>query len=319
MITEPLDVSQLDPELRHPAIFNHFDHLKPGEGFVIFNDHDPDSLYQQLLDNKGNTFTWEYLEEGPRWWRIRITRLNMDTYRETVGSIAAGDYRKADVFKKMGIDFCCSGSKTISEASREAGIPEQDLLRALEQAETVQAVPAHDYRHWEPDFLADYIINIHHRYIYENSGIIDELARKVADRHGDVHPELQEVALNTRRFLKDLGDHLMREETVLFPNIRQLAEKKRDSSALLDLAEGSLTAKVKMLHVEHEVAGEDLKLFRELTHNYNLPKDACSSYNYLFEKLKEFENDLIQHIHLENNILFPKALELERKLTEIPG
>lgn len=311
-----LDVTKIEPKLKHPTIFQHFDELEPGEGFVIENDHDPKPLYYQLLGERGNIFTWEYLKSGPQWWEVRIAKRPETAAGETVGEIAAKDIRKAEIFKQKGIDFCCGGNKTLKEASEEAGITEDELKTALDTVENKPLAPSQDYNKWELDFLADYIVNTHHRYVKENAETIYGLAVKVAQHHADNHPELNRLAQSVHHFLQDLLDHTVKEEKILFPAIKEGVAKKKDPSYNLSTQSGFIKQPIMMMEREHEIAGEDLTYFRKLTNNYTLPADACNSYNYLFEKMKEFEDDLHQHIHLENNILFPKALELDKELAE---
>lgn len=310
--TDTLDVTKIEPRLKHPTIFEHFDALNPGENFTIHNDHDPKPLYYQLLGERGNIFSWEYLQEGPQIWLVKIAKNGIDKAGniETVGSIAAKDYRKAEVFKKFGIDFCCGGEKSLKEASAEAGISEELLKTELEKANLVTTSPSQDYNKWALDFLADYIKNTHHQYVKETAPIINGLADKVANAHGAQHPELIDVAERVEGLMTDLLGHLVKEESILFPNIKTLVSKREqgDRSPL----EGSLNKAIELMHDEHDHAGEDLRYIRKITHDYALPADACNSYVYLFEKLKEFEDDLFRHIHLENNILFPKAIALEQ-------
>lgn len=310
--TDTLDVTKIEPRLKHPTIFEHFDALNPGENFTIHNDHDPKPLYYQLLGERGNIFSWEYLQEGPQIWLVKIAKNGVDKAGniETVGSIAAKDYRKAEVFKKFGIDFCCGGEKSLKEASAEAGISEELLKTELEKANLVTTSPSQDYNKWALDFLADYIKNTHHQYVKETAPIINGLADKVANAHGAQHPELIDVAERVKGLMTDLLGHLVKEESILFPNIKTLVSKREqgDKSPL----EGSLNKAIELMHDEHDHAGEDLRYIRKITHDYALPADACNSYVYLFEKLKEFEDDLFRHIHLENNILFPKAIALEQ-------
>lgn len=309
--TDTLDVTKIEPRLKHPTIFKHFDALIPGHSFIIHNDHDPKPLYYQLLGERGNIFSWEYLQQGPQVWLVKIekNKVDKDGNIETVGSIAAKDYRKAEVFKKLGIDFCCGGEKTLKEASAEAGITEEELKAELEKADTVTSSASQDYNKWTLDFLADFIVNTHHQYVRETAPVLKGLGEKVALAHGVQHPELFDLTKRLNALLYDLLDHVEKEESIVFPNIKTLVAKRKagDKSPL----EGSLETAIKMMHEEHDHAGEDLRYFREITDNYTLPAGACNSYTYLFEKLKEFEDDLFRHVHLENNILFPKAIALE--------
>lgn len=308
MITsETLDVTTIEPRLKHPTIFQYFDALRPGENFIIHNDHDPKPLYYQLLGERGAIFTWEYLEQGPTSWLVKIAKNKLDsnTNAETVGSIAAKDYRKAEVFKKFGIDFCCGGEKTLKEASEEAGISEEELKTKLEEADTVTTAASQDYNKWKIDFLADFISNTHHQYVKENSTVIMGLANKVAQHHGAQHPELWSVNKKVEALMNDLLDHISKEDTILFPAIKELSKNGKRTE------KPSIETIIKVMHEDHDHTGEDLRQLRKLTDDYTLPAEACNSYTYLFEKLKEFEDDTFKHIHLENNILFPKAIDLE--------
>ena len=309
-----LDVTVIEPRFKHPTIFNKFDSITEGESFTIHNDHDPKPLYYQLLAERGQVFLWEYLESGPQLWRVRITRNMGKENEETVGEIVAKDYRKAQVFKKLGIDFCCGGKKTLSEVSSKKGLTVEDLKNELAAIDKQDANPSSNFDKWDIAFLTDYIINTHHQYVKENSPFILELSEKVARVHGASHPEMIQVAEIFSRIAQDLGLHLMKEEKILFPFIKELTELKKTGGKVKDIPFGDITNPIQLMEVEHEQAGEDLVTIRELTSDYTLPADACTSYRILFKKLEEFENDLHQHVHLENNILFPKAIKLEKEL-----
>jgi len=318
MITaETLDVTKIEPKLKHPTIFKHFDALDAGEAFVIDNDHDPKPLYYQLLGERGNIFTWEYLENGPQWWKVRIAKKGNESSGETVGEIAAKDIRKAEVFKAKGIDFCCGGGKSLKEASEEVGISESELQEALLAVGDKPVAPSQDYNKWNLDFLIDYIVNTHHRYIKDSAEPLYGMAVKVAQHHGANHPELNKMAQSTHNFLQDLLNHLAKEEQILFPAIKAGVQHQQNPEAATEYRPGFIKQPILMMQKEHAIAGEDMTYFRKLTNDYTLPEDACNSYTYLFEKMKEFEDDLHQHIHLENNILFPKALELDKKLEHV--
>lgn len=163
-------------------------------------------------------------------------------------------------------------------------------LRCSPGWELISAVA--ESRKWDAPFLADYIVNVHHRYIRESAPVIETLVFKVAGVHGQQHPELVLLAKEVDGFLKEMLEHLDKEEGDLFPAIKSGAP---------------LSESIALMEDEHSSAGLQLRRFRQLTRDYTLPEDACNSYRLLFEKLKEFESDLFQHVHLENNILFPKA------------
>lgn len=307
-----LNVTLIEPRLKHPTIFKHFDALKEGEAFQILNDHDPKPLYYQLLGERGNIFTWSYLEQGPQWWRVQIKK-NDAANGDTVGEIAAKDIRKAEVFKKYGIDFCCGGKKSLKQACEEKGL-DVDIVEA-ELENPVQATSsANDYNRWESDFLADYIYNQHHLYYYNELPVLKGLITKVTQHHGSNHPELKYLYSLFAQLVQELDTHFMKEEKVVFPFIKALVAAKRtgDFEALNN--QPSITDPIRIMEIDHDAAGEILTEMNKLSNDYTPPVDACNSYQFLYKKLKDLEEDLHQHIHLENNILFPKALKLEKEL-----
>ncbi|GAA4168065.1 iron-sulfur cluster repair di-iron protein [Sphingobacterium ginsenosidimutans] len=300
MIKSPLlEVFNIEPRLKHPTIFDHFDALDSGESFIIKNDHDPKPLYYQLLGERGKDLIWNYLESGPEYWQVRLGKPLESETLETVGNIAAKDIRKAEVLKQLGVDFCCGGKQTLKEAAHSVGLDEIELRRRLNQSEELPiAGPPLNFKDWDIDFLSDYIKNIHHRYVREKGPIIQELAHKVADVHAQQHPELVSLAKELDAFLDDLYLHLDKEEKQLFPatkNEQELTSKQVDQL-------------IQFLISEHEDSGKELQQLRKITQNYTLPANACNSYTSLFSQIESFESDLLQHIHLENNILFPKLL-----------
>ncbi|MEP6465097.1 MAG: iron-sulfur cluster repair di-iron protein [Parafilimonas sp.] len=309
-----LNVTLLEPRQKHPTIFVRFDELEEGESLTIHNDHDPKPLYYQLLGERGNIFNWEYLEEGPEWWKVKISKKIPGAHDETLGEIAAKDLRKAEVFKKYGLDFCCGGKKTVKEACAEKGI---DVTKVEQELQTddkniTQSRPL-PYNDWSLDFLADYIVNMHHSYVKKTIPDLKSYAAKVAGVHGNQHPELHKINRLTDEVCAELLLHMVKEETVLFPYIKQLAAAKNNGSQLQSTAFKSIQSPINMMEHEHEIVGKKLEEIRMLSNNYALPEDACASYSYLYKTLEEFENDLHIHVHLENNILFLKAIDLEKK------
>lgn len=309
-----LDVTVIEPRLKHPTIFQKFDGLLSGETFIIHNDHDPKPLYYQLIAERGRVFTWEYLESGPETWQVQITKRNDLENAETIGEIVAKDFRKAQVFKNFGIDFCCGGKKTVAEVCEKKGINVDEVEQQLAITREDQPDSEHDFQKWDLGFLADYIINTHHQYVKDNTVFITEIAQKVARVHGGRHPELLKVAELFTGIGHDLSLHLVKEEKILFPFIKALADAKKSGGPLPEIPFGSISNPIRMMEAEHEQAGGDFEEIRGLTSNYQLPADACTSYTILFKKLEEYENDLHRHVHLENNILFPKAIQLEAAL-----
>lgn len=235
----------------------------------------------------------------------------------TIGEIVTKDYRKAQVFKSFGIDFCCGGKKTIAEVCQSKGIDVALVKEALDQVGGEVKAGENEYLKWDIGFLTDYIINTHHQYVKENTQFILELASKVAKVHGDQHPELVDVARIFTQVGLDLVSHMNKEERILFPFIKDLAAVQRNGGSIPVSAFGKVSNPIKMMEVEHEEAGEALQTIREITNNFTSPADACNSYTILFKKLDEYENDLHKHVHLENNILFPKSISVENELQTV--
>lgn len=310
-----LNVTLLEPRQKHPTIFVRFDELEEGESLTIHNDHDPKPLYYQLLGERGNIFTWEYLEQGPEWWKVKISKRVTGENDETLGQLAAKDLRKAQVFKKYGLDFCCGGKKTVKEACAEKGLDVTKVEQELQQADKLPSSRPIPYDEWNLDFLADYIVNTHHSYVKRSLPDLRTYAEKVMKVHGNQHPELLRVYRLVEEINAELTAHLIKEEKVLFPYVKELVAAKNNTQLLHAAAFGTVQNPINMMEMEHELVGKNLDEIRRLTQNYLLPEDACASYSLLYRSLDEFEEDLHLHIHLENNILFPKALEIEQQLT----
>jgi len=310
-----LNVTLLQPREKHPAIFDRFEKLEEGESMVIYNDHDPKPLYYQMLGEKGNIFVWEYLEQGPDWWKVKITKRKQNESEKTMGELAAADIRKAQVFKKYGLDFCCGGKKTVLEACQEKGLDVTQVEYELQHADKTSTSMPVPFTEWEPDFLADYIVNVHHRYVKKSLPDLTAYMKKVESVHGKSHPELTEIKSILMKISTEMTTHMMKEEEILFPFIRSIASAFRESQKIKSPAFGKMSHPVHMMETEHESVGFLLEEIRRKTKNYSLPEDACASYSLLYKMLEEFENDLHIHVHLENNILFPKAIELENKIT----
>ena len=311
-----LNVTLIEPKLKHPTIFARFDALKEGEGFVILNDHDPKPVYYQLLGERGDIFQWEYLEQGPEWWKVSIKKRVSGESNETLGQIATKDLRKAEIFKKYGLDFCCGGKKTVKEACAEKGLDVAAVEHELQQAEKqtfasplTRPLP---YNDWKLDFLADYIVNMHHSYVKTSLPELIKYADKVAKVHGAHHPELFTILQLVEEIGVEMTEHMEKEETFLFPYIKQLVLSKNNASTCSANNGSNVQQPIELMEREHEIVGKSLSDIRMLSNNYELPEDACASYGLLYKMLEEFEGDMFTHIHLENNILFEKALELEK-------
>ncbi|TXH22714.1 MAG: iron-sulfur cluster repair di-iron protein [Chitinophagaceae bacterium] len=309
-----LDIPSLEPRLKHPTIFKTFEDLQEGESLVIHNDHDPKPVYYQLLGEYGDVFTWEYLQEGPQWWDIKVTKKGSET-SETIGEITAKDWRKAQVFKKYGIDFCCGGKKTVREVCAEKGIDATKVEQELQEVAKLTSNGGYtNYDEWNLDFLADYIVNTHHNYVRKNMPEILQYAAKVAKVHGAHHPELDPIYQLTQQINKELSEHMVEEETILFPLSKKIVHAHNAGTKYTPENGEDLASLVDKMEHEHDSVGRAFDEIRRLNDNYAIPADGCASYKLLYKMLADFENDLFTHIHLENNILFPKTIEIAKSI-----
>jgi regulator of cell morphogenesis and NO signaling len=226
-----------------------------------------------------------------------------------VGDIVAGDYRTAAVFEKHGIDFCCGGSVTLAAACAEKAVDPAALARELEAATSVPARRDQDYANWTPTRLIDHITAIHHAYLKANTAQNAAYARKIAAVHGDAHPELAQVATVFEKMATELMAHLKREEEVVFPAIKRAEAADRAGSAPEAAYAETIARGLETLVREHDEVGAALHEIRDLAMGYGLPADACATYVLTYQRLQAFEADLHKHVHLENNILFPRATE----------
>lgn len=231
----------------------------------------------------------------------------------TIKDIVTTNFHAAAIFEKYSLDFCCRGGKTIEEAANEKGI---DPLIVLKEVLNISSNTdyANRFNDWEPDFLIDYIVQNHHSYVAKMIPVICAHAHKVSAVHGSNHPEVIEIAHRFDDIATELQSHMQKEEQILFPYITALCDAKRTGSKTFPPSFGSVQNPIRMMESEHQRAGDEMYSIRALSNGYAPPDDACTTYRIEFQELQEFERDLHQHIHLENNILFPKAVELEISL-----
>jgi len=233
-----------------------------------------------------------------------------DSSNRTIGEIVADDYRTAKVFEDHGIDFCCGGKIVLSTLCRDKGIELAVIEQELAAVTAASLDRSLNYTAWELPFLMDFIVNTHHAYLHENMGQMDGYTRKIAEVHGANHPEVFEIAEIFGKIVPDLADHLRYEEEVFFPAIKRIdtAGKSVTIPDTRDLE--SVRAGLEKLQREHEEVGDAIHRIRHLAKDYEIPGDACNTFMLTYQKLEEFEDDLHKHVHLENNILFPKAAKL---------
>jgi regulator of cell morphogenesis and NO signaling len=237
--------------------------------------------------------------------------MNEALSRATIGDIVATDFRAAGVFEQFGIDFCCGGRRSFAEACRDAAADPDLVRRALDALPTDRPEDGSDLRQWPVERLIDHIVSTHHAYVRAATlGIAHHLA-KLVTVHGERHLELVRIAEAFDQLSHELHQHMMKEEHVLFPYIRELGDP--GWSAARPSPFGSVENPIRMMEREHREAGDEMHLLRLLTDGYTPPDDACTTYRVCFAELAQFERDLHRHVHLENNVLFPKAVELERR------
>ncbi|CAM1354644.1 iron-sulfur cluster repair di-iron protein [Tenacibaculum insulae] len=233
---------------------------------------------------------------------------------KTVANYVAENIKTAHVFKKHGIDFCCGGNITVAEACAKKNVEVAILEKELEAVDAVKDV-IEDYNKWELDFLMIYIENVHHNYVRESLPLISEYANKVAKVHGHHYTEVVKINQLFHEVANELLSHMQKEEEILFPFIKQLVDAKKEGIKSVAAPFGTVNNPIRMMEQEHESAGDIFKEIATLTNNYTPPAEACNTFKALYAKLDEFEQDLHQHIHLENNILHPKAIVLEKQLS----
>ena len=233
----------------------------------------------------------------------------------TLSDIVTKNYKSAAVFEKFGLDFCCHGKKSIPEACKEKGVDAEEVLTQLEKLDENNSTEREEqYNQWELDFLTDYIVNVHHKYVREIIPVISAHAEKIASKHGENHPEVISIANNFSIVYKDLKQHMMKEEQLLFPYIKYLVKTEKNAGIAEQPFFGTIKNPIQMMELEHESAGNLLGEIRNLTNDYTPPAEACNTFKVYYKELKDFEEDLHKHVHLENNILFPRAIELENKM-----
>lgn len=227
----------------------------------------------------------------------------------TLGSIVAADYRAAAVLEQFGLDFCCGGKRTLEEACAQHRLSVPDIDAALSRLTGAPAdVPDAS---WSADELTRVIVRRHHAYVRAQIPVIGAHLAKLVSVHGGRHPELRSIAGHFEQVADELQMHMVKEEEILFPYIRALAAAEEQEAVAPPNMFGTVMNPIRMMEAEHQSAGNELEAVRALTSNFAVPADGCATYRVCFQELEAFDRDLRMHIHLENNILFPKAMALE--------
>jgi regulator of cell morphogenesis and NO signaling len=226
----------------------------------------------------------------------------------TVGQLVAERPARARIFENLGIDYCCGGRKTIAEVCQHKGLDPASVVQVLQAAEAA-GVDGDGQRDWLTaplSELCDHIIQTHHEYLRGELPRLAQLVEKVASVHGDNHPELKEVRYTFSLLRAELSEHMMKEERILFPSIRSMEAGGSGDSPHC----GTIDRPIAVMEDEHDRAGAALARMRQLTQDYRVPEGACGSYQVMLSSLAELEADMHQHVHKENNILFPRAMKL---------
>lgn len=238
--------------------------------------------------------------------------MNIDQ-NSIVADVVRSNYKTAQLFESNNIDFCCGGNITIEEASRRSGTNVSDLLTGINSLMGQEDKDSKFIENLPLDQLCNYIVERHHSYVNEKTPFIQQKLEKLCSVHGANHPELFEVKSLFDSAAMNLSSHMKKEEEILFPYIKEIVRAERGKIADIKNMGNTLDT-INDMREEHQIEGDRFRKIMEITDRYTTPADGCNTYEITYRMLEEFENDLHRHIHLENNILFPKAIELEKQL-----
>nr|WP_315172246.1 iron-sulfur cluster repair di-iron protein [uncultured Flavobacterium sp.] len=235
------------------------------------------------------------------------------TKEDNIGQLVADDYRMASVFQKHKIDFCCNGNRTIQEACIESDLNADNVVLDLDAILLDESNKNLDYDTWPIDFLAQYIEQKHHKYVENQIPVLKGYLKKIISAHGNRHKELHDILELFESTASELTLHMKKEELMLFPQVRKMVISHKEGKEIVLPPFGSFENPIGVMMKDHTDEGERFRQIRALSNDYTPPADGCNTYKVAFKLLEEFEKDLHLHIHLENNILFPKAIDLEKR------
>lgn len=234
----------------------------------------------------------------------------------TIGELVAEDYRTAAIFSKYQIDFCCKGNRMLAEACTEEQLPVlYEELQALIATPPAKNDGVSDFKTWPLDLLAEYIEKKHHRFVSSQIPVLSGYIEKICSVHGQQHPELLEIRDLFKESAGELSMHMKKEELMLFPYIKRMCHADKEQTKLPAAPFGTVQSPIRNMMHEHDAEGERFNRINLLSGGYVVPADGCNTYQLTYALLKAFEEDLHLHIHLENNILFPGAIQLEERLS----
>jgi regulator of cell morphogenesis and NO signaling len=233
--------------------------------------------------------------------------------QNTIEEIISQNIKAAKIFEYFGLDFCKSKKKTIESVCFENGLKISEVIKKLENIDYFNKASIH-YDNWDLDFLTDFIVNNHHRYIYNSIPSIEQYLYKVKSKKGDKYPELTVIDTLFSELKNEILIHLAKEEKMLFPYFKKLSYAMKNSEEISVPPFGSVNNPIKVMEAEHINADSIIKQIRRLTKDFTPPEDECTTFKLLYYELKEFNKDLEIHIYLENNVLFPVANKIENKI-----
>ncbi len=241
--------------------------------------------------------------------------MNQSLSSLSLAQIVNTNHKAASIFEKYHLDFCCKGKRSLEQACTEQDLAVSEVTGELESIFT-DAINTStlDFEKMDLTQLCDYIVQTHHAYVKNEMPQLYAYLQKVTSKHGDRHPELYKIFQIFSAVKEEMEGHMKKEELVLFPRIKELQKLADNEKAQLQLNIGYLQSPITVMEQEHDHAGNLLNDIRVFSNDYMPPQDACTTYRLCFASLKAFELDLHQHVHLENNILFPKAIEIFKEL-----
>lgn len=234
----------------------------------------------------------------------------------SVNDIVKQNYRTADVFRKYGIEYCCGGKWPLETVCMTKGLEFEQLKKELlDSSRSIELPPSLPYNDWPIDFLINYITHIHHHYLKESLPGTEAILKDFTDDHEKKFPQMREVCKIFVQLKKEILPHIQQEEESIFPYIRQISNAHKNNDSYAKLLVKTLRKPIETIAShEHKFLESSIYRFRELTDNYTAPDNACVSHRLTFSRLRDLDNDLVQHVYLENEILFPKAIRIEQEL-----
>ena len=232
----------------------------------------------------------------------------------TLAQIVNSNHKAASIFEKYHLDFCCKGKRSLEQACLEQQIELSEVMGELGYIFSKAAAGEVDFDNMSLTQLCDYIVQTHHAYVKNEMPQIYAYLHKVSSKHGERHTELYKIFQIFTAVKEEMEGHMKKEELILFPRIKELEKLTNNENGQFQMSIGYLQSPINVMETEHDHAGTQLNEIRLLSNNYTPPQDACTTYRLSFAALQAFEIDLHQHVHLENNILFPKAIEIFKQL-----